>query len=57
MSSLAPEQLVATQKTSVETMVAILNKAFGGIERLVELNVQAVKSSLAKIRKFWSTRF
>jgi phasin family protein len=48
MSSLAPEQLVAAQKTSVETTFVILNKAFDGIEKLVELNVQAVKSTLAE---------
>jgi len=48
MSSHAPEQLVAAQKTSVETTFVILNKAFDGIEKLVELNVQAVKSTLAE---------
>jgi len=48
MSSLAPEQLVAAQKTNVETTFVILNKAFDGIEKLVELNVQAVKSTLAE---------
>ncbi|NPT55434.1 TIGR01841 family phasin [Paraburkholderia elongata] len=48
MSSLAPEQLAAAQKTSVGTTFVILNKAFDGIEKLAELNVQAVKSSLAE---------
>ena len=47
MSSLAPKQVVAAQKSGVETTFAILNTAFDGIEKLVELNVQAVKSTLA----------
>jgi phasin family protein len=54
MSSLAPEQLVAAQKTSVETMFGILNKAFDGIEKLVELNAQVVKSTLAENQEILS---
>jgi hypothetical protein len=34
MSSLAPEQLAAAQKTSVGTTFVVLNKAFNGIEKL-----------------------
>lgn len=48
MSSLAPEQLVAAQKAGFETTFGLLTKAFETIEKLVELNVQAVKSTLAE---------
>ncbi|WP_341318461.1 TIGR01841 family phasin [Paraburkholderia sp. IMGN_8] len=48
MSSPTTEQLVAAQKAGVETTFAMLNKAFEGVEKLVELNVQAVKSTLAE---------
>ncbi|MBC8752382.1 MULTISPECIES: TIGR01841 family phasin [Paraburkholderia] len=46
MSGLTPEQIVATQKAGVDTTFGHLNKAFAGVENLVELNMQAVKSSL-----------
>jgi phasin family protein len=52
MSSLTTEQLVAAQKVGVETTFVFLNKAFEGIEKLVELNVQAVKSTLAENQEF-----
>lgn len=48
MSSLAPEQFVAAQKAGVDATFGILTKAFAGVEKLVELNVQVVKSSLAE---------
>ena len=48
MSSLAPEKLLSVQKTGIETTFAFLNKSFDGIEKLAELNVQAVKSTLAE---------
>jgi phasin family protein len=48
MSSLAPEQLVAAQKVSFQTIFGLLTKAFEGIEKLVELNLQVVKSTLAE---------
>lgn len=51
MSSPTTEQLVAAQKVGVETTFVFLNKAFEGIEKLVELNVQAVKSTLAENQK------
>src|ERR1700756_3433899 len=55
MSSLAPEQVVAVQKTGAETTFALLNKAFNGVEKLVELNVQAVKSTLAENQEIVAT--
>jgi phasin family protein len=57
MSSLAPEQLAAAQKTSVGTTFVILNKAFNGIEKLAELNVQTVKSSLAENQEIFVKAF
>jgi len=52
MSSPTTEQLVSAQKVGVETTFVFLNKAFEGFEKLVELNVQAVKSSLAENQEF-----
>ncbi len=48
MGSLAPEQLVTVQKASFETMFGLWTKAFEGIEKLVKLNVQTVKSTFAE---------
>ena len=53
MSGLTTEQHVATQKAGVDTSFAILNKALEGIDRLTELNVQAVKSILAENQEFF----
>jgi phasin family protein len=48
MSSLVPEQLVAAQKAGFEMMFGLSTKAFESIEKLVELNLQVVKSTLAE---------
>ena len=45
---LTAEQLMASQKATVETLFGLTNKAFEGIEKLVELNVQASKAALAE---------
>ncbi len=45
---LTPEQVLATQKANVETLFGLTNKAFEGVEKLVELNLQAVKSALGE---------
>ncbi|MFI4928908.1 MAG: phasin family protein, partial [Burkholderiales bacterium] len=34
------EQVVAANKANVETLFGLTNKAFEGVERLVELNLQ-----------------
>jgi len=52
MSTLTTEQLVAAQKAGVETSFVFLTKTFEGIERLAELNVQAVRSTLAENQEF-----
>ncbi len=57
MSSLAPEQLVAVQKAGVETTFDMLIKVFDGFEKLVELNVQAVKSALAESQEILAKAF
>ena len=44
---LTPEQLVASQKANMETLYGLTAKAFEGVERLVDLNVQATKAALA----------
>ena len=45
---LNPEQVLASQKSSVETLFGLTGKAFEGVERLVELNVTATKAALAE---------
>ena len=45
---LTAEQLMASQKATLETLFGLTNKAFEGIEKLVELNVQASKAALAE---------
>jgi len=43
---LTPEQLLASQKANIETLYGLTNKAFEGVEKLVELNMQATKAAL-----------
>ena len=43
---LTPEQLLAAQKANIETLFGLTQKAFEGVEKLVELNVQATKAAL-----------
>ena len=43
---LTPEQLLAAQKANMETLFGLTQKAFEGVEKLVELNVQATKAAL-----------
>lgn len=45
---LTAEQLMAAQKANVETLFGLTNKAFEGVEKLVELNVTASKAALAE---------
>ena len=46
MSSLRPEYIGAAQKAVVDTTFEFLTKTFDSVQQLVELNVQAVKSTL-----------
>jgi phasin family protein len=45
---LTAEQVMASQKANMETLFGLTNKAFEGVEKLVELNVQASKAALAE---------
>src|SRR6201996_2101141 len=48
MTLLTPEQFAAAQKANFETLFGLTTKAFEGVEKLVELNLQVVKSTLAE---------
>ena len=41
-----PEQFASANRASVETLVTLANAAFGGVERLAALNLNAVRSLL-----------
>jgi phasin family protein len=45
---LTAEQILESQKSMLETLFGLTNKAFEGVEKLVELNVQASKAALAE---------
>ena len=44
--SLTPDQVVAANKANLETLVGLTNKAFAGVEQLIELNLAAAKAAL-----------
>ncbi|WP_088279234.1 TIGR01841 family phasin [Ideonella sp. A 288] len=48
MSFLTPEQIAAANKANLETLFGLTNKAFEGVEKLVELNLQVAKAALAE---------
>jgi len=41
------EQLMAAHKANIETLFGLTNKAFEGVEKLVELNLTATKAALS----------
>jgi phasin family protein len=45
---LTVEQMIATQKANVETLLGLTAKAFEGVEKIVELNMAASKAALAE---------
>ena len=45
---LSTEQVIAAQKANVETLFGLTSNAFVGVEKLVKLNVQTPKTTLAK---------
>ena len=49
--NLTPEQVIAANKANLETLVGLTNKAFSGVEQLIELNLAAAKSTLADSQK------
>jgi phasin family protein len=48
-TNFTPDQFLAAQKANIETLFGLTNKAFEGIEKLVELNLQVAKASLAEV--------
>jgi phasin family protein len=48
MNTFTPDQFVAAQKASLETLFGLTNKAFEGVEKLVELNLQVARTSLSE---------
>jgi phasin family protein len=45
---LTAEQVLAAQKANVETLFGLTNKAFEGVEKLVELNLQVAKAAMTE---------
>jgi len=45
---LTAEQIIAAQKANLETLFDLTGKAFEGVEKLVELNLQVAKASLGE---------
>jgi phasin family protein len=45
---LTPEQIIATQKSNVETLFGLTHKAFEGLEKLVELNLQVARTAMGE---------
>jgi hypothetical protein len=45
---LTPEQFIAAQKTNLDAAFGLSTKVFEGFEKLVELNVQAAKTTLSE---------
>ena len=43
------EQVVAAQKSTVETLFDLTTKAFEGVEKLVELNLQVAKAAMGEV--------
>ena len=48
MTPFTAEQMIAAHKANVETLFGLTNKAFEGVEKLIELNLQVAKASLAE---------
>ncbi|EHR71053.1 phasin family protein [Burkholderiales bacterium JOSHI_001] len=46
---LTAEQMIAANKANVETLFGLTNKAFEGVEKLVELNLQVAKTALGEV--------
>jgi phasin family protein len=45
---LTAEQVLAAHKANMETLFGLTNKAFEGVEKLVELNMQVAKAALGE---------
>ena len=49
--TLTPEQVIAANKANLETLIGLTNKAFAGVEQLIELNLAAAKTALDDSQK------
>ena len=45
---LTAEQMIAAHKSNIETLFGLTNKAFEGVEKLVELNLQVAKAAMGE---------
>jgi len=45
---LTPDQFIAAQKANLATLNGLTNKAFEGLEKLVDLNLQATKAAITE---------
>jgi phasin family protein len=45
---LTVEQVMASQKAGIETLMGLTSKAFEGVEKIVELNLSASKAAMAE---------
>ena len=46
---LTVEQVIASHKANLETLFGLTNKAFEGVEKIVELNLTASKAALSEV--------
>jgi len=46
LNMMTPDQLMAAQKAHMETLLGLTHKAFEGVEKLVELNMQLARAAL-----------
>jgi phasin family protein len=54
MSTPTPQQLIAAQQASLETLFGFANQAFASVEKLVALNLQVGKTTLAETQEVLS---
>jgi phasin family protein len=45
---MTPEQMIAAHKSNIEVLFGLTNKAFEGVEKLVELNLQVAKAAMGE---------
>ncbi len=48
MNFMTPDQFAAAHKANLETLFGLTSKAFEGVEKLVELNLQVAKATLSE---------
>ncbi|WP_233859346.1 TIGR01841 family phasin [Paraburkholderia sp. HD33-4] len=52
MNTFIPEQTITAAKATLDTTFGLASKVFQGFEKLVELNAQTVKTTLAEAQEF-----